>query len=82
MSQQEECIFQAQRLAELDAEIKAKDGYIKGLEDTVDNLYSIIEEYKKALEMACEEIAKSHPILSALGYDYYRDRYLQKARQK
>lgn len=37
--------------------------------------------YEKALDMACEDIAKSHPILSALGYDYYKDRYLQKARK-
>ena len=41
-----------------------------------------LEVYKKALEMACKDIAKSHPILSALGYNYYQDRYLQKARKE
>lgn len=41
-----------------------------------------LEVYKKALGMVCKDIAKSHPILSALGYDYYEDRYLRKARDE
>lgn len=38
--------------------------------------------YKKALELACNDIADSHPILKSLGFDYYEEHYLKKAREE
>lgn len=37
---------------------------------------------QKALELACIDIASSHPILSSLGFDFYNDRYMKKAREE
>ena len=40
-----------------------------------------LEVYKKALKLACIDIASSHPILNSLGFDFYNDRYMKKARE-
>lgn len=39
-----------------------------------------LEVHKKALKLACIDIASSHPILSSLGFDFYNDRYMKKVR--
>lgn len=39
-----------------------------------------LEVYKRALELACQDVKKHHPILNCLGVEHWNDFYLNKAR--